>query len=131
MNIKQPFISIVIPTWNRIDQVINAVNSIPKEFDYENEIIINDNFSDISFYDNLTKHFENRSSVKVFRNESHVSMTENWNISLKKAKGDWITLLCSDDEFLPENFSDFRQYLKKVKNYYLIYKIHQLIKLRC
>ena len=120
MNIKQPFISIVIPTWNRVDQVINAVNSIPKEFDFENEIIVNDNFSDISFSDNLTKHFENRPSVKVFRNQRHVSMTENWNISLKKAKGDWITLLCSDDEFLPENFRDFRQYLKTVKNYYLI-----------
>ena len=54
MNIKQPFISIVIPTWNRVNQVVNAVNSIPKEFDFENEIIINDNFSDISFSDNLT-----------------------------------------------------------------------------
>ena len=115
----KPFISIVIPTWNRYEQVINAVKSIQHYNYLDVEILVCDNHSDEKIYNQL-KSFCSENNVKLFRNNKNIGMTANWNQAIKLSKGRWVSLLCSDDEFLTDGFKKAYNYLKTLNKACLV-----------
>ncbi len=94
--------SVVIPTWNRVDKIQIAIESVQKQTIKNLEILICDDGStdstkniikNISLYDNRVRWIEGE---RVGR----PAIPRNRGI--KQARGDWIAFLDSDDEWLPD-----------------------------
>src|SRR6266567_8010174 len=95
-----PFLTILIPTWNRAKPVLEAVESIgPISSDME--VVIVDNASDPATFEELQHNLGSRPGIRLFRNERNLGMVRNWNRCLEYARGEWLGLLCSDDCYRP------------------------------
>ena len=90
-------VSVVIPTYNRINLLERAVNSVIRQTKNAFEIIVVDDGSDDNSSEMVKQKF---GSVILVRQENcGVSAARNKGIEI--SKGDWIALLDSDDEWKP------------------------------
>lgn len=90
-----PSVSIVIPTFNRENFVVNAIDSVLKQSFRDYEIIVVDDGST----DRTRKVLESYGErIKyIYQENSGVSSARNTGI--RAAKGEWIAFLDSDDEW--------------------------------
>ncbi len=96
-----PLLSILIPTWNRVEPTVHAVRSAgPDRADVE--IVVIDNGSPGDVFDRLSRALAPFGNVRLSRNEANVGMVRNWNRCIGAATGTWMSLLCSDDEYEPD-----------------------------
>ena len=95
-------ISVIIPTFNRKETLKRAIQSVEMQSYTPYEIIVIDDGSDDGTKEWLKDNFPN---VKyIYQMNSGVSSARNKGI--KFARGDWIALLDSDDEWLPSKLKD-------------------------
>ena len=95
-------ISVIIPTFNRKETLKRAIQSVVMQSYAPYEIIVIDDGSDDGTKEWLKDNFPN---VKyIYQMNSGVSSARNKGI--KFARGDWIALLDSDDEWLPSKLKD-------------------------
>ena len=95
-------ISVIIPTFNRKKTLKRAIQSVLMQSYTPYEIIVIDDGSDDGTKEWLKDNFPN---VKyIYQMNSGVSSARNKGI--KFARGDWIALLDSDDEWLPSKLKD-------------------------
>ena len=95
-------ISAIIPTFNRRQTLKRAIQSVVMQTYTPYEIIIVDDGSDDGTKEWLKDNYPN---VKyIYQMNSGVSSARNKGI--KFARGDWIALLDSDDEWLPSKLKD-------------------------
>ena len=88
-------ISVVVPTFNRVDFVLRAIKSISNQTFQPLEIILVDNNSEDNTLEMVAKHFK---SVKIiFQKKQGVSASRNFGI--REASGNWIAFLDSDDQW--------------------------------
>ena len=106
-------ISVVIPTFNRISLVARAIDSVLKQSLNPYEIIVVDDGSD----DGTSEMIQNKySSIKLIRQQNNgVSAARNKGI--EHAKGDWIGLLDSDDEWKEKKLEHQADRLIKTPEY--------------
>lgn len=97
---ESPLVSIIMATYNRAHLLPRAINSVLNQ-SYQNFelIIVDDGSADNT--DEVVKSFEDKRIVycKLERNKG-VSAARNRGLNL--ARGDYITTLDDDDEFLPQ-----------------------------
>lgn len=103
-------VSILIPTFNRVDYLPRAVESALKQ-DYEDiEIIVSDNASTDGTYEIVNKYLDDV-RFEYFRNQENLGMVSNWRKALYEyAKGDFFMILSDDDYFV-----DYEYISKAVK----------------
>lgn len=91
----QKNISVIIPVYNRTTSLLKAINSVLLQGDYIKEIIIVDDASeeDIS----SIVHGLNAPEIKYYKNSKNRGAAYSRNFASKKALGDWIAFLDSDD----------------------------------
>ena len=91
-------ISVIIPTYNRRNTLSRAVNSVLNQIYKPIEIIVVDDGST----DGTKEMFSEMYPLVryIYQANSGVSLARNMGI--KSASGDWIALLDSDDEWLPD-----------------------------
>ena len=95
-----PLISIIMPTYNRKNIILNSINSVLNQtYPYFELIIIDDGSTDGT--NNLLNSIEDN-RVKIFRNDKNTGCSYSRNIGLKHAKGDIIMYLDSDNEWNSE-----------------------------
>lgn len=109
---QTPFISILIPTWNRTTPVLEAIHSLGAGAFDDVEVIVVDNASDDAVYQALVAGTADLGYVRLFRNDSNLGMVRNWNACMERARGEWFSLLCSDDLFHPAALGEVRKLLK-------------------
>lgn len=106
-------ISVIIPTYNRRNCIINAVNSVLKQdiskIQFET-IVVDGNSNDGT--DKLFKKIKNK-NVKYIHLNYDPGANGCRNIGIKKSTGNYILLLDSDDILSP----DFSKIISKYKNY--------------
>ena len=91
-----PLISIIIPTYNRKDELANCITSMADQ-SYKNfEIIIIDDCSADGTVDFLNDNFP---EIKILKNKNRSGPTLARNIGIKKSKGSLILFIDSDIEF--------------------------------
>jgi glycosyltransferase involved in cell wall biosynthesis len=102
---RNPVVSVVIPTYNRIRQVVTALNSVLAQSYSSFEVIIVDDGSD----DGTREHVErlisgrltNEPAIRyVFQSNQGSSAARNRGIA--EARGEWIAFLDSDDIWYPD-----------------------------
>jgi glycosyltransferase involved in cell wall biosynthesis len=93
-----PLVSVIIPTYNRSSLLLEAVDSVFKQTFQDFELIVIDDGS----IDGTAKALEPYQDrfVSCFQNNQGVSAARNRGI--RKAGGQWIAFLDSDDLWLPE-----------------------------
>ena len=95
-------ISVIIPTFNRIDHLSKCIISVLKQTYPVDEIILVDNGSNDKTVDYIRKNFNN---VKVFiERKRGVSFARNFGIL--NSKNNWIAFLDSDDEWLENKIEE-------------------------
>ena len=97
MSANAPTVSVIIPTFNRSDVVTTAVDSVLAQTYSDYELIIIDDGSTDDTADRIRQY---NGRVRYFCQENRgASAAQNKGIEL--AKGTWISILASDDFWLP------------------------------
>jgi glycosyltransferase involved in cell wall biosynthesis len=99
--IMSPLISIILPVYNRIEFLGQAIESALSQ-SYQNwELIIADDASDLDTKSFLSK-YEKHERVHVHVNAQNIGLFANLNQAIENSHGDYLIFLCSDDCLLPE-----------------------------
>lgn len=96
MSSEHPKVTIAIPTFNRADLLVQAINSALGQTYPNIEIIVSDNASRDHTREVIDT-FEGK--IKVIYQQHNLGMTRNWEVCLAHATGEYFLLL-SDDDFL-------------------------------
>ena len=95
-----PLVSIIVPAYNRAATLGRTINSILNQSYANIEVIIVDDGST----DNTTAVLEkfNHPSIRIYRHQTNKGASAAKNSGLEQIKGDWFTILDSDDEIDPK-----------------------------
>jgi len=91
-------ISVIVPTYNRAQQLPRALDSILCQSCSPKEIIVVDDGSTDETSALMTSEYPEI----VFIQQQNTGVSSARNVGIKRASGDWIAFLDSDDEWLPE-----------------------------
>ena len=86
-------ISLVLTNYNRLDAITRLINNVTL-FD---EIVINDDFSDINIFNQLKSFCDSLPHVKLYRNDRNVGAFHNKYLAMTKSTNDWCVLFDSDN----------------------------------
>lgn len=103
---KQPLISITLSVYN-FENVSRAIQSILDQTYTNYELIIVDDCSTDNTYENITEFLEDHDNgkIKLYRNERNYGTYYSRNFAITKSKGEYITNIDADDEYLPHKLS--------------------------
>lgn len=90
-----PILSVIMPTHNRANYAISAINSILSFPDMDIELIVTDTSEDSKLKDALSNISDNR--LKYSYVKEALSMTENYNLAMSLATGTYVCLIGDDD----------------------------------
>ena len=112
-------ISLCIPTYNRSKFVISAFDKVIDD-ERISEIVISDDFSDESMFNELSEKLKKIESdkIKIFRNELNKGAFVNKYEAVRKASNEWVILLDSDN-IIDLNFIDNLPDIKDPDTLYL------------
>jgi len=116
---KKIIFSVIIPTYNRVEKLKKAINSVTNQT-YKNwEIIIVDNHSK----DGTKKMVKNYNNIKIkiFLIKNNGIIAKSRNLGIKKSKGKYLAFLDSDDYWHPNKLRECHNFLKKNNKAKLIY----------
>jgi glycosyltransferase involved in cell wall biosynthesis len=102
------FFSVIIPTYNRVELLKKAINSVLTQTYKNFEIIIIDNYSN----DNTQEVVENFKNIKIIYQKIHNQgiIGKSRNLGIKLSKGKWVAFLDSDDYW-------YKDRLQKIFNF--------------
>lgn len=115
---KQPLVSICIPTYNRPNYLKQALEACLNQTYKNLEICITDN-SDKDIARNIVKKFK-RLKINYEKNKKNIGSFNNLQKCAKKAKGKYIKFLLDDDLIEPECIEEMVEVMEKHKNVGLV-----------
>ena len=112
MNNNNINISVIIPTYNRSKLLIRAIKSVINQTLQPEEIIVIDNGSTDNTSNIIARYFRN---IRYFFHDKK-GVSSARNKGLKISRGNWISFLDSDDEWVKDKLMLQREYLLKNSN---------------
>lgn len=106
-------VSVIIPTYNRVDSVHRAVESVLRQTRIPEQILVIDDGSEQDVTTSLHASFP---GVEVIR-QGNRGVSAARNLGIRHASGDWIALLDDDDTWLPEKLERQLQALQAEPDY--------------
>src|SRR6267143_1280624 len=104
-----PLISVIIPTYNRERFVIKAIDSILNQTVKDYEIIVIDDGST----DGTRTALEAYSKKIRYIYQENAGVSSARNAGIKKAQGEWMAFLDSDDEWTKDYLSTQMAHIRK------------------
>ena len=103
---KEPKISIIIPTKDKVDILSRCIESIYKKTDYKNYeiIVVSNNSSENETFDYLKKVSKEKKNFSYFDLNCEFNYSYINNEAVKKAKGEYVVLLNNDTEVISSNW---------------------------
>jgi glycosyltransferase involved in cell wall biosynthesis len=99
---KNRFLSIVIPTHNRLELTLDAIKTVQAQ-NYQNwEIAVFDNASAENVGEAIRALKDDR--IRCERSDEFLPVTKSWNRALNMARGEYVTLIGDDDGLAPGFF---------------------------
>lgn len=96
MSHNNPLVSVIIPSYNRARFVVKAIDSVLAQTYGNREIIVVDSSTDDTaevlkpYMDRIRYLYQKRAGISAAR-----------NLGIREARGEWVALLDSDDEWTP------------------------------
>jgi glycosyltransferase involved in cell wall biosynthesis len=97
----QPKVSIVIPVYNRPEQILRAAGSALAQTHRNLEVIVSDNASTDDTWTAVQRLVAEDSRVLAYRNPTNLGPTRNWIAALAHCSGEYIKVQWSDDWIEP------------------------------
>lgn len=108
----QPFVSIIVPTYNRSERLLNAIHSVLVQHYSNFEIIIVDDGSTDDTRMGVDELAKNERRIKYFfKKNQERSIARNYGIAM--ASGMYVCFLDSDDILYPNHFSTAHELLRR------------------
>jgi glycosyltransferase involved in cell wall biosynthesis len=108
---EYPFFSVVIPTYNRAAFIEATLQSVLGQTYQNYEIIVVDNCSTDNT-DEVLERFIRAGQIRFIKHEQNYERARSRNTGMKAARGDYVTLLDSDDFMYPNNLADAAEYAR-------------------
>lgn len=102
-------ISIIIPTFNRSNLLVEAVDSVLSQDFVEKEIIVVDDGST----DDTSQQMSQFGNKMIYIKIKNAGVSKARNIGIERARGEYIAFLDSDDLWLPKKLSYQMEYFEK------------------
>ncbi len=121
---EYPFFSVVIPTYNRAAFIGATLASVLSQTYPHYEIIVVDNCSTDNIDEVLLPYIQ-AGQIKFVRHEMNYERARSRNTGMSLAKGDFVTLLDSDDFMYPNNLADAADYARahpEIKCFHNLYE---------
>lgn len=121
------FLSIIIPTYNRKELVIQTINSaldFVGHADCKTEIIVIDDASTDFTYEHLKKIYNKEltaGDIRLFRSEENLGVTGAKNLGAMQAGGEWLLFIDSDDLLIPEAAENLINILQRHNDHPIIF----------
>lgn len=116
---EKPGISVIIPTYNRAELLLRAVDSVQKQT-YDNwELVIVDDGSKDETKESIKK--LNDSRITYIKNEKNMGAAASRNRGVSAAKFDYIAFLDSDDVWRENKLEKQMAYMNKFPYFGMIY----------
>ena len=113
-------ISVIIPTYNRVDYLSNCLNSLlsqalPKE---QMQIIVVDDCSSLDKQMDIQSIVEKVGDgrIEFYRNSQNLGNAATFNVGINLAHGEWIHILHDDDWVLPQFYSTMQNIIDSHSN---------------
>lgn len=110
---KPPFFSVIIPVYNKEENVGRAIQSVLSQSYEDFELIVVCDPSTDRSYEEVCKFKDKRMSV-FSRTTPGPGGYAARNLGIEKAKADWITFLDADDEWFPDRLQSHRNIIDQV-----------------
>ena len=109
-----PTVSVIIPTYNRPETLLEAINSVlNQEYrDYE-IIVVNDGGVDVQY---IITRLDNKGRIIYIKHECNKGVAAARNTGLRLSKGKYIAYLDDDDIFYPNHLEMLVKYLEVSDN---------------
>jgi glycosyltransferase involved in cell wall biosynthesis len=118
MKAKNPMITVLMPVYNGMKYIHEAIDSVLCQTFEDFELLIIDDCSTDKSVDIIKSYKDSR--IRLIQNEKNFGITPTRNIGLANAKGEFIALLDCDDRSLPDRFSEQVGFLDKNPDYGMI-----------
>ena len=105
--------SVLMPTYNRLDLLPKAIDSILTQTYKDFELVILDDGSDIKNWDLLFKYLYKDNRVRVYFNKENKGRGYTRNKLFDLAKGKYLAIMDDDDIAYPYRLSEQIPYMKK------------------
>lgn len=107
--VNKPLVTVYMPTFNRVELLSRAVESVLNQSYSNIELIVVDDLSSDSTFEYLSNMSKKDHRFKYFINEKNSGACVSRNKAIFEANGKFITGLDDDDYFLPNRISSFLQ----------------------
>ena len=104
---RRESVSVVIPTFDRVDLLPRAVDSVLGQSRPADEILVVDDGSADGSAEMLARQY---AQVRVLE-QAHTGVSAARNHGITEAQGEWIAFLDSDDEWLPDKLATQMEHL--------------------
>lgn len=113
----EELVSVIIPTYNRIDTLERAIESV-KNQTYKNIeiLVIDDNANNKEIREKIKNLVSKFNDVQLILNKENLGGALTRNEGIKNAKGKYIAFLDDDDEFYPQKIEKQYNLYKKLNN---------------
>ena len=124
---SEPLVSVIVPTFNRLDTLLGAVTSVLNQT-YKNleVIVVNDSGADA---ENLVTFLNRDGRVTYIKHGKNRGLAAARNTGIGAARGKYIAYLDDDDKFYPDHIATLVKYLEgsDYKAAYTdAYRVHQV-----
>ena len=102
----RPTFAVVIPTYNRATRLLNTLETVFRQEEPANEIIVVDNCSTDETPEVMSDLMETHANLSYHRHEVNLERAASRNTGMSKATADYVTLLDSDDLMYPQNLRE-------------------------
>ena len=109
IDIKRPNWSVIIPAYNRLDYLIDCLESVlPQALSLEQmQILVIDDCSSVDIKSIVERVGKGR--IEYYRHDDNLGNAATFNSGLNLAKGEWIHILHDDDWVLPNFYAKLQQ----------------------
>lgn len=113
---QQPLLSICIPTYNRVEQLANTLDSIVNQEDFDEtvEIVISDNHSTDNTYEIVAQFIRKYPNIHYFCNDENLGF-QNLTLAVKRGTGLLRKLSNDTVEFLPGSIKYIKSLITRYK----------------
>lgn len=111
MLIKNPFFSIVLPTYNRADILPLAIQSVLNQTFEDFELVISNGGSTDETRLIVSGIKDDR--ISYFESAEKLSMAQNYEFALNQAKGKFVVFFSDDDAFVPQMLAKVKRVIDR------------------
>jgi len=120
MKVSGPKVSVCMPSFNRKEYTIKAIESVLTQSFQDFELVITDDRSDKDTVDAIKQYMVKDSRIRFFVNDRQLGVYGNLNMSIMHSRGEYIKPICNDDMLAPRCLEVFTEVMDKNPNVSLV-----------